>query len=152
MVSLWSHKPGGEIFTNEDYGASINDEIYDGAQWMAAQKPPAPKDNGAQPVPSFADAYQGAMEEVAIWKKRALEAEDLNRKFIAEINGPMLVGEPSAQPQLNEIKITLQRALELGQRETWTGARKHRSWEDQREEQQCWNKVWSLLGAKGEEK
>ena len=50
---------------------------------------------GAQPAPSFADAYQGAMEEVAIWKKRALEAEDLNRKFIAEINGPTYMGEPA---------------------------------------------------------
>jgi len=40
--------------------------------------------DGTQPAPSFADAYQGAMEEVAIWKMRALEAEDLNRKFIAE--------------------------------------------------------------------
>ena len=59
---------------------------------------------------------------------------------------------PGAQPKLNEIKIALQRALELGQRQTWTGARKHRSWEDQREEQQCWNKVWSLLGTQGEEK
>ena len=49
---------------------------------------------GAQPAPNFADAYQGAMEEVAIWKKRALEAEDLNRKFIAEINGPTHMGEP----------------------------------------------------------
>ena len=35
------------------------------------------------------------MEEVAIWKKRALEAEDLNRKFIAEINGPTYMGEPA---------------------------------------------------------
>ena len=52
---------------------------------------------GAQPAPNFADAYQGAMEEVAIWKKRALEAEDLNRKFVAEINGPTYMGEP-AQP------------------------------------------------------
>ena len=52
---------------------------------------------GAQPTPSFADAYQGAMEDVAIWKKRALEAEDLNRKFVAEINGPAYMGEP-AQP------------------------------------------------------
>ncbi len=52
---------------------------------------------GAQPAPSFADAYQGAMEEVAIWKRRALEAEDLNRKFVAEINGPAYMGEP-AQP------------------------------------------------------
>ena len=48
-------------------------------------------------VRDFSDAYQGAMEEVAIWKRRALEAEDLNRKFIAEINGPMHMGEP-AQP------------------------------------------------------
>ena len=48
-------------------------------------------------VRDFSDAYQGAMEEVAIWKRRALEAEDLNRKFIAEINGPAYVGEP-AQP------------------------------------------------------
>lgn len=52
---------------------------------------------GAQPAPSFADAYQGAREDLAIWKKRALEAEDLNRKFVAEINGPMHMGEP-AQP------------------------------------------------------
>lgn len=48
----------------------------------------------AQPAPSFADAYQGAMEEVAIWKKRALEAEDLNRRFVAEINGHTHMGEP----------------------------------------------------------
>lgn len=59
---------------------------------------------------------------------------------------------PGAQPQLNEIRTALQRALELGRRETWTGTRKHPSREDQREEQQCWNKVWSLLGAQGEEK
>lgn len=50
---------------------------------------------GAQPSSSFADAYQGAMEEVAIWKKRALEAEDVNRKFIADINGPTHMGEPA---------------------------------------------------------
>ena len=62
---------------------------------LAAQWGYVPAD--AQPAPSFADAYQGAMEEVAIWKKRALEAGDLNRKFVAEINGPAYMGEP-AQP------------------------------------------------------
>ena len=62
---------------------------------LAAQWGYVPAD--AHPAPSFADAYQGAMEEVAIWKRRALEAEYLNRKFIAEINGPMHMGEP-AQP------------------------------------------------------
>jgi hypothetical protein len=41
---------------------------------LAAQWGYVPAD--AQPAPSFADAYQGAMEEVAIWKRRALEAED----------------------------------------------------------------------------
>ena len=76
---------------------------------------------GAQPAPSFADAYQGAMEEVAIWKKRALEAEDLNRKFIAEINGPTYMGGP-AQPApsfadayqgaMEEVAIWKKRALE----------------------------------------
>ena len=48
-------------------------------------------------VRDFSDAYQGSMEEVAIWKRRALEAETLNRKFIDGINGPMHIGEP-AQP------------------------------------------------------
>ena len=60
---------------------------------LAAQWGYVPAD--AQPAPSFADAYQGAMEGVAIWKKRALEAEDLNRKFVAEINGPAYMGEPA---------------------------------------------------------
>jgi hypothetical protein len=60
---------------------------------LAAQWGYVPAD--AQPAPSFADAYQGAMEEVAIWKRRALEAEALNRKFIAELNGPMHIGEPA---------------------------------------------------------
>ena len=61
--------------------------------WAAAWK--AAKNHGAQPAPSFADAYQGAREDVAIWKKRALEAEDLNRKFVAETNGPAYMGEPA---------------------------------------------------------
>lgn len=52
----------------------------------------------AQPVqPDFSDAYQGAREDAEIWKKRALEAEELNRKFIADINGQTFMGEP-AQP------------------------------------------------------
>ena len=62
---------------------------------LAAQWGYVPAD--AQPAPSFADAYQGAMEDVAIWKKRTLEAEDLTRKFVAEINGPAYTCEP-AQP------------------------------------------------------
>ena len=44
---------------------------------------------------SWSVAYKGAREDLAIWKKRALEAEALNRKFIADINGPTFVGEPA---------------------------------------------------------
>ena len=32
---------------------------------------------------------------IAIWKKRALEAEALNHRFITDINGPTFVGEPT---------------------------------------------------------
>jgi hypothetical protein len=46
-------------------------------------------------VADFSDAYRGAREDLAIWKKRALEAEELNRKFIADINGQTFMGEPA---------------------------------------------------------
>lgn len=41
------------------------------------------------------DAYAGAREDLAIWKRRALEAEELNRRFIADINGQTFMGEPA---------------------------------------------------------
>jgi hypothetical protein len=78
---------------------------------LAAQWGYVPAD--AQPAPSFADAYQGAMEEAATWKKRALEAEDLNRKFIAEINGPTHMGEPAQPaPSVPELSDDLIEAIE----------------------------------------
>lgn len=46
-------------------------------------------------VTDFSDGYHGAREDLAIWKKRALEAEELNRKFIADINGQTFMGEPA---------------------------------------------------------
>ncbi len=82
------------------YWSACDDDWYlCWASWKPTHWMPLPDAPGAQaqPAPSFADAYQGAMEEVAIWKKRALEAEELNRKFVAEINGPVYMGEP-AQP------------------------------------------------------
>lgn len=48
----------------------------------------------AAPASDIADAYVGAREDVTIWKRRALEAEELNRKFMREINGPTHMGEP----------------------------------------------------------
>ena len=52
-----------------------------------------------QEQPASVDAYVGAREDAAIWKKRALEAEELNRKFIAELNGQTYLGEPVKQEQ-----------------------------------------------------
>lgn len=52
-----------------------------------------------QEQPASVDAYVGAREDAAIWKKRALEAEELNRKFIADVNGPTYLGEPVKQEQ-----------------------------------------------------
>lgn len=50
---------------------------------------------GTPTVTHFSNAYHGAREDLAIWKKRALEAEELNRKFIADINGQTFMGEPA---------------------------------------------------------
>ena len=63
----------------------------------------------AQPAqePDMKDAYVGAREDLAIWKRRALEAEELNRKFIAEINGPTFMGEPAAQPAQDPVNMVL---------------------------------------------
>lgn len=91
--------PGMSEAFEKHFSQSFTDREWraESGVWAAAWK--AAKNHGAQaqPAPSFADAYQGAMEEVAIWKRRALKAEDLNRKFVAEINGPAYMGEP-AQP------------------------------------------------------
>ena len=57
------------------------------------------KHKAQQEQPASVDAYVGAREDAAIWKKRALEAEELNRKFIAELNGPTYLGEPVKQDQ-----------------------------------------------------
>ena len=48
------------------------------------------------PAPDMTDAYAGAREDLSIWKKRALEAEALNRKFAASVNSPSFMGEPAA--------------------------------------------------------
>ena len=39
-------------------------------------------------------AYEGAREDLLDWKRRALEADELNHKFIATVNGPTHIGEP----------------------------------------------------------
>lgn len=53
-------------------------------------------------APDMTDAYAGAREDLSIWKKRALEAEALNRKFAASVNSPSFMGEPAAQKGSND--------------------------------------------------
>jgi len=49
-------------------------------------------------APDLSAAYIGAREDLAIWKKRALEAEEtarqLTRALAEEVNGPTFMGEP----------------------------------------------------------
>jgi len=64
--------------------------------------------------PDFSDAYEGAREDLAIWKRRALEAENLLRieretscRLVAELNatnGPTHKGEPAPQASEAELK------------------------------------------------
>ena len=66
---------------------------------IIAESAPATQPS-AEPTVSK-DAYDGAREDLAIWTKRALAAEELNRKFAAVVNGPTFMGEPvqpSAEP------------------------------------------------------
>jgi hypothetical protein len=68
------------------------------------------RDCGAAPQaskPDFADAYEGAREDLAIWKRRALEAErdlraerETSSRLVAALNagnGPTHMGEPAPQ-------------------------------------------------------
>ena len=65
--------------------------------WVAALATPA-----QAAAPDMTDAYAGAREDLSIWKKRALEAEALNRKFAASVNSPSFMGEPAALAQAGE--------------------------------------------------
>ena len=75
-------------------------------------------------APDMTDAYAGAREDLSIWKKRALEAEALNRKFAASVNSPSFMGEPAApiaparepltDEQIDEIHLANSDAYERG--------------------------------------
>ncbi|ATI15662.1 transcriptional regulator [Bordetella phage vB_BbrM_PHB04] len=75
----------------------------------------------------FADAYEGAREDLAIWKRRALEAErdlraerETSSHLVAELNaenGPMRMGGPAAlasAPVADE-RAALQRIVETAE-------------------------------------
>ncbi|CAB3899748.1 hypothetical protein [Achromobacter deleyi] len=80
--------------------AKLTEAFLDGAFVASYAAPQASK-------PDFADAYEGAREDLAIWKRRALEAErDLRaeRETSSRVagalnaeNGPTHMGEPAPQ-------------------------------------------------------
>ena len=63
-------------------------------------------------TPDMTDAYAGAREDLSIWKKRALEAEALNRKFAASVNSPSFMGEPAAPAQAAPVDAAAQEDAE----------------------------------------
>ena len=65
--------------------------IAAGTKLYAGPRQPEPVQ--AEPVISK-DAYDGAREDMGIWKTRALKAEELNRKFVASVNSQTFMGEP----------------------------------------------------------
>jgi len=77
------------VFIFSGWGASLTE-----AERAAVEnRLPAPAT-----APDLSAAYIGAREDLAIWKKRALEAEEtarqLTRALAEEVNGPTFMGEP----------------------------------------------------------
>lgn len=99
-----------QVYTAKDIasmreGDSYGERPYLNGHWKGWQARAAL----AQPSPAgeFSDAYQGAREDLAIWKRRALEAEQALReeKILTERlgnalndeNGPTFMGEPKVE-------------------------------------------------------
>lgn len=93
VAEVLSNLPGNDTSTI-DRALPVGTQLYRHAQ-------PAPVVNG-----EYGDAYQGAREDLAIWKRRALEAEEsvrrleqINDHLVKEAQGESRMGEPViAQP------------------------------------------------------
>lgn len=75
----------------------------------------------AEPVISK-DAYDGAREDLAIWKTRALKAEELNRKFVASVNSQTFMGEPVDKLTITAPEVDKEQAEPVVEREPLTKA------------------------------
>jgi len=130
------------VFIFSGWGASLTE-----AERAAVEnRLPAPAT-----APDLSAAYIGAREDLAIWKKRALEAEEtarqLTRALAEEVNGPTFMGEPvlpataPAQPEIVDLlaemyELILANKVVLAEKSggVWTwpdraieAVRKHRS-------------------------
>ena len=123
----------------------LRDAIHEALAWSGCSvcKPST--------APDLSAAYIGAREDLAIWKKRALEAEEtarqLTRALAEEVNGPTFMGEPvlpataPAQPEIVDLlaemyELILANKVVLAEKSggVWTwpdraieAVRKHRS-------------------------
>lgn len=71
-----------------NWDAKFTNDAWEGWKARAALAQPSP-------AGEYGDAYQGAREDIAIWKRRALEAEQALRQAH---NGQTFMGEPLVQP------------------------------------------------------
>jgi hypothetical protein len=106
VVARWSFVEDGWVGSHFSDGPSPSDYVFlntKSMRWIllsdacccaASTSANVAQGAEAQAEAPMADAYVGAREDLSIWKKRALEAEELNRKFMASVNGPTHIGEP----------------------------------------------------------
>ncbi|EFL9592735.1 DUF551 domain-containing protein [Escherichia coli] len=116
--------------SDADVWPASRTEMGDVLLYRAA--PPAPVVSG-----EYGDAYQGAREDLAIWKRRALEAEkevqrlsDINDYLVKEAQGETRMGEPVIRepapvsvPAAMEIDDDFDSAFEHGKAVGWNACR-----------------------------
>ena len=83
-----------------NYPASeTSQDVRDVINWYSASIRTFIPDGVAQPATADRMAYEGAQEDLLIWKRRALEAEanvrHLTSALQAEVNGSTFMGEPT---------------------------------------------------------
>lgn len=116
--------------SDADVWPASRTEMGDVLLYRAA--PPAPVVSG-----EYGDAYQGAREDLAIWKRRALEAEkevqrlsDINDYLVKEAQGETRMGEPVIRepapvsvPAAMEMDDDFDSAFEHGKAVGWNAYR-----------------------------
>ncbi len=91
----WERGYNSAISVLELFALEVKEKQWAGTEGAAVNQ----KITTEEPQPAaqgeFGDAYQGAREDLAIWKRRALEAEE---KLRAQCDDQSFMGEPLVQP------------------------------------------------------
>jgi hypothetical protein len=119
-------EPVGWLYSASFERGHVEGELTDapGCDMPVYTAPPAPVANG-----EYGDAYQGAREDLAIWKRRALEAEEhvqrleqINDYLVKEAQGESRMGEPLITPPAPVSvpdEMTMQEALSAIDQLSW---------------------------------